>query len=125
MKALIGIISAERLRNRMMAIARGEYKPQPGEPKVWFASLNAVGQVLSNDNINLLRMMDEHKPKTMAELAKLSGRQPSNLSVTLKTLESHGFVALVKTGKTIEPKALFIDFDIRVDSDDISPIKAA
>lgn len=115
MKALIGVIPESVLRKRITAIAAGKYKPQEGEPKVWFSSLNALGQVLSNENIALLRLMDEQKPQTITELAEMSGRQVSNLSSTLKTLCSHGFVSLEKTGRTVKPKAIFTDFIIIID----------
>jgi predicted transcriptional regulator len=115
MKALIGVMPEELIRKRTLAIAKGEYKPEPNEPKVWFTSMIALAQVLSNENISLLRMMDEQKPEKLTELAELSGRKISNLSVTLKTLSSHGFVRLEKTGRSVKPVALFTDFDIQVD----------
>ena len=114
MKALIGVMSEDLIRRRTLAIAKGDYKPEPGEPKVWFTSVIALAQVLSNENIALLRLMDEQKPKTLTELADLSGRKISNLSVTLKTLNSHGFVRLEKDGRSVKPVALFTDFDIQV-----------
>lgn len=114
MKALIGVMSEDLIRRRTLAIAKGDYKPEPGEPKVWFTSMIALAQVLSNENIALLRLMDEQKPKTLTELADLSGRKISNLSVTLKTLHSHGFVRLEKYGRSVKPVALFTDFDIQV-----------
>ncbi|HDL7645891.1 TPA: MarR family transcriptional regulator [Yersinia enterocolitica] len=115
MKALIGVIPENILRKRILAIATGQYKPQAGEPKVWFSSLNALGQVLSNENIALLRLMDAKKPQTITELAEMSGRQVSNLSNTLKTLSGHGFVSLEKTGRIVKPRAIFTDFEIIVD----------
>ncbi|MGL5385009.1 MAG: MarR family transcriptional regulator [Enterobacterales bacterium] len=114
MKALIGVMSEELIRKRTLAIAKGDYKPEPGEPKVWFTSMIALAQVLSNENIALLRLMDKQKPATLTELADLSGRKISNLSVTLKTLNSHGFVRLEKDGRSVRPVALFTDFDIQV-----------
>ncbi|HGC5374143.1 TPA: transcriptional regulator, partial [Escherichia coli] len=110
MKARIGIIPEKVLRQRLIEIAKGERKPHPDEPRVWFSSINAAGQALSNENISLLRLMDEEKPQTMTELAELSGRKLSNLSVTLKMLSSYGFVSLEKKGNTVHPKALFTDF---------------
>lgn len=115
MKARIGIIPEKVLRQRLIEIAKGERKPHPDEPRVWFSSINAAGQALSNENISLLRLMDEEKPQTMTELAELSGRKLSNLSVTLKMLSSYGFVSLEKKGNTVHPKALFTDFEIIVD----------
>lgn len=114
MKALIGVMPEEMIRARMLAIVKGKYKPEEGEPKVWFTSMNALAQVLSNENIALLRLMNEQKPETITELAEMSGRQKSNLSVTLKTLNSHGFVRLEKVGRSIKPVAVFTDFDIQV-----------
>jgi len=125
MKALIGIISPENMRCRMLSIASGHYKPAPDEPKVWFASMNAVAQVLSNENILLLKLMHERKPQTVTELAELSGRHVSNLSTTLKTLEGHGFVSIKKAGNKKIPTALFTEFDIRVTSELLAKPQAA
>lgn len=117
MKALLGVMPEEQTRKRMLAIAKGEHTPAAGEPKIWFTSVNAVAQVLSNENIALLRQMDEQRPETLTELAELAGRQKSNLSVTLKTLAKYGFIRLEKTGRTVKPVAIFTDFDIRVSRD--------
>ncbi|EAC2149247.1 hypothetical protein [Salmonella enterica] len=70
MKARIGIIPENILRQRLLDVARGKRKPQPDEPKVWFSSLHAVGQARSNENIALLRLIDEEKPQTMTELTE-------------------------------------------------------
>ncbi|WP_446470640.1 HVO_A0114 family putative DNA-binding protein [Xenorhabdus stockiae] len=117
MKALIGVMNEELIRKRVLAIAKGEYKPKSGEPKIWFTSMIALAQVLSENNIALLRMMDEQKPETMTELADLSGRKLSNLSATLKTLNRHGFVRLEKSGKNVKPIALFTDFEIKIEQE--------
>ncbi|WP_040148643.1 MarR family transcriptional regulator [Photorhabdus luminescens] len=117
MKALIGVMNEELIRKRTLAIIKGEYVVQPDEPKIWFTSMIALAQVLSSDNIALLRLIDEHKPETIAELANLSGRKPSNLSVTLKTLSRHGFVTLEKSNKSVKPKALFTDFEIKIEQE--------
>ena len=42
----IGILSQEDYRKRTIAIAKGEYKPRPDEPKVYFESMESLGQVL-------------------------------------------------------------------------------
>ncbi|ELC3874253.1 MarR family transcriptional regulator [Salmonella enterica] len=125
MKALIGVMPEEQIRKRMLAIAKGEHTPAAGEPKIWFTSVNAVAQVLSNENIALLRQMDEQRPETLTELAEMAGRQKSNLSVTLKTLAKYGFIRLEKTGRTVKPVALFTDFDIRVSREFLQEYKEA
>lgn len=36
---MIGIMPQEKIRERVLAIARGAIKkPKPGEPKIWFTS---------------------------------------------------------------------------------------
>ncbi len=115
MKALIGIMPESMFRERVMAIARGQYVPAEGGPKVWFSSLVALGQILNNDNIALLCQMDSEKPETISELAKISGREVSNLSTTLSSLEKHGFIKKVKNKGSVKPVAIFTEFEIRTE----------
>jgi predicted transcriptional regulator len=95
----IGIASREEQRARTKAIARGELKPSADDPKVWFTSIESFAQVLSTKNKLLLEIIQKSKPTSMAELAKLSEREESNLSRTLHTMERYGFVVLKKTDK--------------------------
>lgn len=115
MKALIGIMPDHMFRQRIMAVVKGEYVPEENAPKIWFTSLLALGQILSNENIELLRMMAREKPESLSELARLAGRKISNLSTTMKTLEGYGFAKKVKSKNTIMPVAVFTDFEIRVE----------
>jgi len=95
MKTLkIGIASYEKMKARTMAIARGELKPKPSEPKVWFTSTESFAKVLSHKNRALLAMIAATHPSSLQELAARTGRKASNLSRTLKTMEHYGFVRL-------------------------------
>ena len=95
MKTLrVGIASYEQMKARTVAIARGEYKPAADEPKVWFKSAESFARVLSDRNRALLGIIAESAPESLAHLAELTGRQKSNLSRTLKTMERYGFVQL-------------------------------
>ena len=77
-----------------MAIARGSLKPKPGEPTVWFPSAESLVRVLSDRNRALLATIRDAQPKSLADLAQLTGRRKSNLSRTLKTMERYGIVKL-------------------------------
>jgi predicted transcriptional regulator len=90
----IGISTYDEMKARTMAIARGKHKPKRGEPKVWFTSMESFARILSDRNRELLDLMIEREPTSMAELAELSGRAKSNLSRTLKTMERYGLVVL-------------------------------
>ena len=50
----VGIASYADMKARTMAIARGELKPGPGDPKVWFPSTESLVRVLSEKNRLLL-----------------------------------------------------------------------
>lgn len=44
---VIGVMTQEQIRARVIAIAKGEYKPRPDEPKIWFTSMKSVAEVLA------------------------------------------------------------------------------
>ena len=79
-----------------MVIARGEYKPAEGEPKVWFTSIESFAKVLSGRNRDLLATIARESPGSLTELAELAGRSRSNLSRTLKTMSRYGLVELTE-----------------------------
>lgn len=112
-KVIVGILPQEKIRKRMLAIAKGEYKPRHSEPKVWFTSMKSLAEVLSDQNRALLRLIADSEPASLAELSELTGRQSSNLSRTLKTLASYGFVELRKDRRCVKPVAKATAFEIQ------------
>jgi predicted transcriptional regulator len=103
----VGIADYEEMKARTMRIARGEEKPAPGDPKVWFTSTKSFAQVLSTENRELLRIIAEEAPGSLEELAEITGRAISNLSRTMKTMESYGLVRLEKgQGRKLPPKVV-------------------
>ncbi|MEA3429154.1 MAG: transcriptional regulator [Thermodesulfobacteriota bacterium] len=108
----IGIISRKNYKKRTIAIARGEYKPKKGEPKVWFESVQSMAQILSSENQELLRIIKEQEPASLKELELASGRKRSNLSRTLNTMSRYGIVDLVKQKRTVKPIVKATDFKV-------------
>jgi len=108
----IGIMSQERIRERMLNIAKGVYKPEPSEPKIWFTSMRSLAEVLSDENRALLHVIKDIKPNSIKELSEVTGRKPSNLSRTLKTLENYGIVELIKESKQVKPIVNTVSFEI-------------
>jgi len=111
-KIVIGILSQENIRKRVIDIAKGDRKPRKNEPKVWFPSMKSLAEVLSDQNRALIRMIAEMQPESLKELAEASGRQASNLSRTLKTMEHYGLVELRKEKNFIRPIAKATEFEI-------------
>ena len=108
----IGIISRENYAKRTVAVAKGQYKPRSDEPKIWFETLKSMSQILSNENQNLLKLIIDHKPRSLTELEKISHRKKSNLSRTLRTLERYGIVELPMSKGRLVPKVIATDFKV-------------
>jgi predicted transcriptional regulator len=95
MKTLrVGIASYNEMKAMTLAIARGQRRLAPHEPRVWFPSTESFARVLSAGNRDLLRVIAEKAPSSLEELARLTGRKKPNLSRTLKTMENYGLVDL-------------------------------
>jgi predicted transcriptional regulator len=90
----VGIASYEEMKALTLAVARGQRRLAPNEPRIWFPSTESFAKVLSAANRDLLRVIAEQAPASLDELARLTGRQKSNLSRTLKTMANYGLVRL-------------------------------
>jgi len=112
-KLKIGIMPSDQFQRRVLDIAAGKITPKRTEPKIWFSSMKSLGEVLSDNNIRLLKLINEHHPESLGELARLSGRQTSNLSRTLKTMEKYGIVELKKHAQKVQPVIKATEFDIQ------------
>ncbi|MFM0297737.1 MULTISPECIES: HVO_A0114 family putative DNA-binding protein [Paraburkholderia] len=97
--------------------ANGEHPHRPGSktPQIWFSSLASLAAVLSDDNRRLLRLIHEKRPKSLTELADLSGRKVPNLSRTLRLMADYGLVSLQRNVRDVQPTALAIEFLIVLD----------
>lgn len=109
---VIGIMPQDQIRQRVLAIARGDYKPKASEPKVWFTSMKSLAEVLSDDNRALLRVIAETEPESISALAQTTGRKPGNLSRTLKTMSNYGIVDLLRERNIVRPVAKATEFRI-------------
>ncbi|MCZ0943149.1 MAG: helix-turn-helix domain-containing protein [Gammaproteobacteria bacterium] len=116
MKTLkIGIMAYDRMKERTLAIARGEEKPASGEPMVWFTSVESFAKVLSERNRELLALVARENPHSLTELARLSGRNKSNLSRTLKTMSRCGLVELERGQRgTLMPRVPYDEVKLDV-----------
>ncbi|NMG32133.1 MarR family transcriptional regulator [Aromatoleum evansii] len=107
------------MKRCLVGIRRPDATEPPGNgkqvPTVWFPSMATMAAVLSEDNRALLRLIRQAKPKTMTELAALSGRQVPNLSRTLRTMESYGLVVLTRHARQTRPTVLATEFLVVLD----------
>jgi predicted transcriptional regulator len=84
-------------------------------PTIWFASLASLAAVLSDENRALLQTIHDQKPKSLTELAELSGRKVLNLSRTLRMMAGYGLVVLRKKDRDVQATALATEFLVELD----------
>ena len=119
-KAIVGIMSLDRYKERTIAIARGQYKPKKREPKIWFTSIKSLASVLSEENQKLLKLIIKEEPQSVSELEILTGRKANNILRTLRKMEQYGLVELRESKKhqrgraPLIPRALYDEFDIEL-----------
>src|SRR3972149_252705 len=99
----------------MIAVARGEKKPprDAGEPS--FNSVQALMRILTPENRELLSIIRDRKPGSVADLAKMTGRAQPNLTRTLSKLEAAGFVTMQEAGRRKAPRAAIKKLIVEID----------
>ena len=106
----IGIMPLPKFQAYTKDITTGKHKRKRGEPKIWFSSMASLAHVLSDQNRDLLSLIVEQQPESISELARLSDRSQSNLTRTLKKMESYGLVKLeTGTRGSKRPSVLYSD----------------
>lgn len=85
--------SLDELRDESSAYLRGEI-PKPDWLKTEKEPLPGIAEVLSSENTVLMKLIDDHHPCTVSELADMSGRDLWLVSRSLQDLARFGFVRL-------------------------------
>jgi predicted transcriptional regulator len=106
----VGIMPLKDFQVYTRDIVAGKHRRKRGEPKIWFSSMAALAQVLSDRNRELLALIAEQEPESLSELSVLSGRAQSSLTRTLKKMEGYGLVT-IKRGKhgRLQPSVPYSD----------------
>jgi predicted transcriptional regulator len=106
-------------------VSRGE-RPAPADAaKPSFNSVDAVVRLLTPGNRELLALIRERKPRSVAELARMSCRAQPNLTRTLAKMEASGFIAMKAVGRrrkapSVTVKRIVVEIDPCSDSDRLS-----
>jgi predicted transcriptional regulator len=111
----VGIGSHEAIKERILAAARGEKPIDPGFPKIWFISVDALFRVLTPENREMMAIISRECPRSVSALAERLGRDQGNVSRALSMLEEHGFVRLTREGREKRPEAAVTQIDLRLD----------
>jgi predicted transcriptional regulator len=96
-------------------IVAGRRRKSPGDPDIWFSSVESFAKILSEKNRALLALIAKKHPTSIDVLAAASGRAKSNLSRTLRTMERYGLVRLEKgQGRKLRPVVTFGRVELRL-----------
>src|SRR5260370_27426855 len=87
------------LIEEMKAVARGERPAPPDAAEPSFESIDVVTRLLTPENRRLLAVIRDRKPRSVAELAQMTGRAQPNLTRTLAQLETIGLIKLQTVGR--------------------------
>jgi predicted transcriptional regulator len=105
----------DSLEREMRAVARGE-RPAPSDAaKPSFNSVEAIVRLLTPENRELLALIRDRKPQSVAELVQLSGRAQPNLTRTLAKLESAGFITMRAVGRRKAPSVAVRKIVVEID----------
>jgi predicted transcriptional regulator len=109
------------LREEMKAVARGE-RPAPADAgKPSFNSVDAMVRLLTPENRQLLALIRDRKPQSVAELVEMSGRAQPNLTRTLAKMEAAVFITMKAVGRrkapTVAVKKIVVEIDPYSDND--------
>jgi predicted transcriptional regulator len=106
--------SWEGFKNDLLAAAEGGHAPANAGGLV-VESAEALMRLLTPENRELLRIIRDEKPQSVAALARLTRRAEPNLARTLRKLEAAGLVAFRQEGRRRAPVSLARRFSVHVD----------
>lgn len=109
------IVSHSKLREEMLAVARGETPAPADAGGQSFESVDALMRLLTPENRQLLAIIRDRKPQSIAELATFSGRAAPNLTRTLAKLEAVGFVRMDENARRRVPTAIVHKLLVEID----------
>lgn len=89
----------------MKAVARGEKRAAKDAATVTVESVEVLARLLTHDNRDLLKMIKDQHPESIAALERLSGRKGPNLLRSLNKLEAVGLLEMKKSKGKRVPRA--------------------
>lgn len=101
-------------KDDLLAAAKGGPPPADAGGLV-VESVEALMRLLTPENRELLRVIRDDQPESVAALARLTHRAEPNLARTLGKLEAAGLVTFRQDGKRRAPVSLARSFSVHVD----------
>jgi predicted transcriptional regulator len=112
---MMKIQTMRELFEEMRAVARGEIPAPVDAASPSFESAEVLLRVLTPDNRTLLRTIRDARPRSVAELARLTKRAEPNLLRTLAKLEAFGLLEMRTVDRRRVPTLLVETLRIEID----------
>ena len=103
------------LESEMRAVARGERAAPVDAAKPSFNSVEALIRLLTPENRQLLALIRDRKPGSVAELVAMTGRAQPSLTRTLAKLEAAGFIRMKPIGRRKAPSTAIKKIVVEID----------
>ncbi len=103
------------LREEMKAVARGAQPAAADAARPSFNSVEALVRLLTPENRQLLALIRDRQPPSIAALAEMTGRAQPNLTRTLAKLETAGFITMQTVGRRKAPCATIKKIVVEID----------
>jgi len=107
--------SFHSVRDEMIAVARGERPAPPDAAAPTFESVDLVVRLLTPENRQLLSTIRNRKPRSVTELAQMTGRAQPNLTRTLAKLEAIGLITFETVGRRKAPRVAVDKIVVEID----------
>jgi predicted transcriptional regulator len=107
------IKSYEEFKAMTLAAARNEGTTMEANVH-YFENVETLVRLLTPDNRALLRTIRDEKPKSVADLARMTGRAEPNLFRTIEKLTAIGLVELLDENRRKVPIAKELKFQIEI-----------
>lgn len=109
------IKSHRDLKNEILAVARGEI-PAPKDAAVSSVeSAEVLLRLLTPENRDLMKILRDRPPKSVADLARMTKRASPNLLRTLAKLEAFGLIEMQSDGRRKVPRARVSKLRVEID----------
>jgi predicted transcriptional regulator len=109
------IQSFQSLREEMIAVAKGERAAPAAAGEASVHSAEVLARLLTQQNRKLMSTIRDKKPRSIAELAKLSQRAAPNVVRTLDKLVALGLVYFLSEGRSKAPRVAARKITIEID----------
>jgi predicted transcriptional regulator len=103
------------IREEMKAIARGEKQAPADAATPSFESAEVLLRLLTPENRDLLKIIRDERPQSVADLARLTHRAGPNLLRTLAKLEAIGLIEMRSAGKRKVPVSIVRKVRLEID----------